>query len=304
MATDLMSINFNSLRTLQTVFRLGSISAAADALELQQPSVSYTIDRLRGALDDPLFLRQGRGIAPTERCLELMPVVDRILREADHLGSEEFDPASSTMTFRIAASGFMLAILIPPVLQRLGREAPGMRLNISIGQVSAVELILQGKVDIALSLEELNATGIYAARNILSDYGVCMLDANHPLANKQLTLDDLRTARFIHNHPTPNTPPPYLRAAAEAGVELQTVLEVSDIGTLPHLVRGTDMLIGVPSRMAKQYAPELATARWPFILTPSWKMYWAATAHRSKASIWLRNVILEEAEKLGPPDEL
>jgi DNA-binding transcriptional LysR family regulator len=304
MATDLMGINFNALRALQTVFRLGSISAAADALDLQQPSVSYTIDRLRRALDDPLFLRQGRGIAPTERCLELMPVVDRILKEADHLGTHDFDPATSTVSFRLVVSGFLSAVLIPSVLRRLGEEAPNLRLNISMLQGSAAEKILQGSADIVLSIESLNVTGVYSERNFLSDTGVCVLDANHPLANKQLTLDDLRKARFIFTHPVPNYRAPFVIAAAEAGIDIQPVVEVSDISITPLLIRGTDMLGGIPSRMAAQYAPELATARWPFDLKPKWSMYWAATANRSRPNMWMRNLILEEAGKLGPPVEL
>ena len=63
---DLLNLDFNALRTLRQVFRFGSFSKAADAIGVKQSTVSYTIDRLRKALDDQLFVRQGGRNVPTE----------------------------------------------------------------------------------------------------------------------------------------------------------------------------------------------------------------------------------------------
>ena len=301
MSSDLMNVSLNALRTLQTVYRQGGISAAADALDVQQPSVSYTLDRLRSALGDPLFLRQGRGIAPTDRCQELMPVVDRILAEVEHLNETDFDPATSSGEITITASGASLGVVIPNVLRRVGKEAPNISLKIQVGYHSAADILLNEHADIVLSAEPVKANGVYTQRDILTDQGLCLMDAANPLAGRTLTPEDIEGAKVIFVCPYPGFVPPFVRSAEAAGIKLHEAVRVLDLGVVAILIRGTDLITGMPSRLAAKFAPHLVTARFPFEVNSPLHMHWAATAHRSQLSVWLRRIIVEEAERLGPP---
>ena len=52
--------DLNLFVVLTAIYREGSITAAAQHLNLTQPAVSHALSRLREMLNDPLFERHGR----------------------------------------------------------------------------------------------------------------------------------------------------------------------------------------------------------------------------------------------------
>jgi DNA-binding transcriptional LysR family regulator len=91
--SSLLDLDLATLETMAQVYRLGSFTAAADKLGVTQPTVSYSINRLRKVTGDPLFIRLGGKTTATERCRKLIPAVRRILADAGALTEpEKFDP--------------------------------------------------------------------------------------------------------------------------------------------------------------------------------------------------------------------
>jgi len=108
------------------------VTRAARRLNLSQPAVSNALARLRAALKDELFLRRPGGVEPTELALALAGPVAEVLDRlrgtlADHA---PFAPAASERVFTIALSEYAEAVLAPPLLERMSREAPGCLLAI------------------------------------------------------------------------------------------------------------------------------------------------------------------------------
>lgn len=68
--------NWNEIRTAAHVARLGTISAAAEALGVHRATVNRHIDALEGTLGGKLFQRHTRGFTPTELGLELLRIAD------------------------------------------------------------------------------------------------------------------------------------------------------------------------------------------------------------------------------------
>ena len=64
---DHLDLDGKSLTTFLTVLEEMSVSRAAERLGVTQSAVSHALDKLRTILDDPLFVRVGRGIEPTAR---------------------------------------------------------------------------------------------------------------------------------------------------------------------------------------------------------------------------------------------
>ena len=151
----LLNLDFNALRTLRLVYRLGSFSKAADAIEIKQSTVSYTIDRLRQALNDPLIVRQGATNVPTERCREIIPIIDRILAEAESLQDDEnFDPSKSKAQITIICATFSLRTLIPQVLKRLREDAPDIKVTLLERYHGVPDHLQEGKADIVMKAGE------------------------------------------------------------------------------------------------------------------------------------------------------
>ncbi len=92
-APEILALDFASLKTLELVYRHGSFAAAAAELGMNPSSVSYTIERVRKATNDRLFVRQSGRIVPTDHCSKLMKSVELILRETEEFRDEaDFEP--------------------------------------------------------------------------------------------------------------------------------------------------------------------------------------------------------------------
>ena len=62
-------LDFKSLRFFSALFRLGNVSPAAEALNISQPTGSLLLKKLREHFDDPLFVRIGQRMVPTQMIL-------------------------------------------------------------------------------------------------------------------------------------------------------------------------------------------------------------------------------------------
>ena len=79
---DALKVDARLLQLLVAVVEAGSITGAAQRLGVTQSAVSHLLDKLRLALDDPLFVKSGRGIVPTARAEALAPQAREVVFEA------------------------------------------------------------------------------------------------------------------------------------------------------------------------------------------------------------------------------
>lgn len=125
---DLRSFDLKLLLVLDALLREGSTVKAGERVGLSQPAVSAALARLRHALDDPLFIRHGQGLVPTDFARALaMPLraeLDRM--EALLAPPPTFDPSAASMTFRLAVSDFFGEILMPALASHLTATQPGV----------------------------------------------------------------------------------------------------------------------------------------------------------------------------------
>ncbi|MFU8778894.1 MAG: LysR family transcriptional regulator [Roseovarius sp.] len=120
----------NLLRVLDALLITRSTTLAAQQVGLSQPAVSSALGRLRQALNDRLFLREGRHLVPTDYAQSLAHPLRIILAEAEALlaRSTGFDPARSERHFHLLGAEFWAAHLLPDVMSYLASEAPGVTL--------------------------------------------------------------------------------------------------------------------------------------------------------------------------------
>ena len=95
--------DLNLLVVFEAVYAEGNLTRAAEQLNMAQPSVSNALARLRAAYDDPLFVRAGRGMAPTPLARQLISPIRLALRQVRGTltGSVGFEPAETDRTFRV-----------------------------------------------------------------------------------------------------------------------------------------------------------------------------------------------------------
>lgn len=169
-------------RSFLAVLDNGSLSAAARALGLTQPTLGRHIDQLEKALALKLFVRSVDGFAPTEAALDLRPYAASIASNAAALRRAAASHGDGVRGIvRISASDIVGVEVLPPILARLRERHPELVVELVIS--NAVDDLLRRQSDIAVrhvqpSQEALIARraggialGLHAHRDYLALHG-------------------------------------------------------------------------------------------------------------------------------------
>ena len=126
-----VSFDWNQARAFLATVEEGSLSAAARALGLTQPTLGRQVAALEEELDVLLFERVGRSLVLTPSGLELLDHV-RAMREAANQMSLTASGQSQKIEgqVRITASDIMSAHILPPALKRLRETAPLVQIDV------------------------------------------------------------------------------------------------------------------------------------------------------------------------------
>ncbi|NTX25255.1 LysR family transcriptional regulator, partial [Burkholderia cepacia] len=128
-ADDIASLDLNLLKVFEALYEEGGASRAALRLGLTQSAVSAALARLRVIYADPLFVRTGRGLAPTPRADELKPILSDALdrcRESLAIAADGGDRIGRTISIGLS-DDFEIA-LGRALIDAVAREAAGIRL--------------------------------------------------------------------------------------------------------------------------------------------------------------------------------
>src|SRR5918993_1007965 len=159
--TNLSRVDLNLLVVLDAIVAEGGVSRAAERLNLTQPAVSHALARLRELFDDPLFVREGRNLAPTALTKGLIEPLRQSLQALGTLieQGESFDPALSETGFTVSMRDPMEVLILPRLIKRFARTAP--RIDLRTVQVRRRSLetgladgTLDAALDVALPLSE------------------------------------------------------------------------------------------------------------------------------------------------------
>ncbi|RTE67051.1 LysR family transcriptional regulator [Amphritea opalescens] len=298
---DYSALSFKSLKTLKLIYDLGSLTAAAIELGQNQPTISYTLDQMRAALQDPLFVRSGRGVAPTSRCHQIMPEIDKLLRGmSELLQPEEFEPSNANLDVTISCNQYELQIIVPSLVERLNRLAPNIRMAFIQSHVSGHRQLQRGLCDLLLSPVVRDYEALYQ-RRLFKDRYVCLMSAAHTLAKQPIGLDDYRAAKHVEIHYEGGWKPFYLSAPELQGVNLNVALSLPSVSNLIPTIASTDLLMTLPERLARLIGGSMLIKDPPFISDFELCLYWNKMTHHSKAHQWLREQIIDICSTLDSP---
>lgn len=293
---NLYAIDLNLLVALDALLRERHVTRAAKAIGLSQPAMSNALARLRELLDDQLLIRTPDGMRPTPRAEDLAPPLADALRTIRDsvLAPRRWDPMTATNTFRIATHDYEQLVLLPALVKRLGQEAPGVRLEVSIPTERVpIEDLYQGRIDAALAVEDVTHGGLYRA-TLTEERFVCVFRAGHPQANQRLT-----PARFAALDHLLVSPFGGMSGFVDKALEAQKLkrvvkLAVPQFSMAPWVLINSDYVLTFPERPARLFAAHLPlkVVKTP-IPVPSFKeyLYWHERTRDDPAHRWLRQLI-------------
>ena len=145
-------MELRELRYFAAVVEAGSLTAAAAALHLSQPSLSMAIGRLETDLGTPLLIRTSRGATPTSAGRYLLDASSRVLADVDEIARELRRFGEGVVgSLTIAAVPVLMWHRLPPVLRRFATDAPGVDVRlVDPPPWTALDLLQQRRADLAV----------------------------------------------------------------------------------------------------------------------------------------------------------
>jgi DNA-binding transcriptional LysR family regulator len=289
-----------------------SVSKAAVRLGSTQPVVSAQLRRLRTQLQDPLLVRAGSAMVPTERAKQLAGLAHGLLSDAERLfaapePSHRFDVRHSTATVRLAASDYLDPLFLPQVVTRLREQAPGVQVDIQplSGDYDYRRHLAQGDVDLVIGNWPEPPAELHLAR-LLRDEVVCLVSENHPAVHLAGTRAWTAERYLACQHVGPVALHPGAvgvvdRLLAEQGHERRVVVRASHFSLIPLMVARSLLVLTTGRLFCSRYlgAWPLKVLRCPVPLPPlDYYQLWHEVSHRSPVHRWLREQVKAVAQEL------
>lgn len=294
---NLRSVDLNLLVTLNALLTELHVTRAAERVGLSQPAMSNALSRLRHIFDDELLVRTATGMQATPRALELAEPIRQVLRQIERVFNSEpnFDPLTSSRSFAVRLSDLLACLLLPPLFSRLRTEAPGVEFDVvHLSPSRTIEGLEKDEIDLAVSMGLSHATSI-KSEPLMEDHMVCVMSADNPLAQSELTMENFLTARHMKVSMSPTDLRFVDDVLTRQGLARKVALNVPHWLLVPHLLKATDLISVMPKRFALALNnPEISIRELPFSSDPfQWSMYWHRRHEGSEPILWLKRTLLE-----------
>lgn len=294
---DWMDLDARLLRLLVAVIDAGSITGAAQELGVTQSAVSHLVNKLRGIVGDDLFVKAGRGIAPTPRAETLAQRARELLGELELFAAPEiFDPARWRATFTIAANDLQRDALLPGLLAILRAQAPNVVLRVIASNVPTLDMLRDDSCQLIISPRPPDGADIVQKRLFEDRYRV-FYDPTMRCA--PATKAEYLAAAHATVVYEPRRALEFDAQLAERGLQRRFVVMASGFAGLPAFLRGSDLIATAPSLLRLGLMQDLASAP-PPLPCPKMPMFmiWSQRRHDDPAHRWLRNQLEACARRL------
>ncbi|MDN3029036.1 LysR family transcriptional regulator [Streptomyces sp. S.PB5] len=303
------SFDLNLARVFVLLYETGSVTATAETLHVTQPTVSYSLAKLRRHFDDELFRRTGRGLTPTAGAQRLyeplqraLAGMDAVIRQDDH-----FDLTAMSGRFTVALSDLGQATLLPRLAAAARERAPGVSFTIRPLDVDAAESQLRrGELDAFVATPVLTSHRTVRIPLFHERY-VGMVAADHPrIRGASVTLADLAAEHHAtvygpHGHVVPRL------LLATHGLLDRVAVDATRFTVLPYLLEHTDLFAIVPEYVGEVFTAShrLRLVRLPFDTEPiEVALYARHEASRSPSQRWLVQFMADVLGELVSPAQL
>lgn len=195
-----MNFTLKQLRYVEAAGRLGSIAKAAEEMSISQSSITTAIDALEHSLDYDIFLRTpSKGIQPTPSGAKMLQLIRSYMDQTRHFEAEiQSVDSDAAGLVRIAAYATAAPSILPPVLETISREFPGISVKLLEGHMGRVMKFLdEGEADLAFTYEQA-VDGRYHFEPLFEAPVYALISKTDPIAkNEGVTFAELSERPFV-----------------------------------------------------------------------------------------------------------
>lgn len=286
--------DLNLLVTLDVLLAEGSVAGAARRLHLSPSAMSRALARLRETTGDPLLVRAGRGLVPTPRALELRERVGQLVGDAAAIlrPAEKLDLARLDRTFTLGNSEGFVETFGPALIDRVARQAPGVRLCFVTKPDKESTRLREASVDLETGVIGPEAGPELRAQALFRDRFIGVVRAGHPLLAAKDAALLYAQGRHIHVSRRRRDAGPVDAALQASAIRRDIATIVGGFATALALARASDLIATVPERHTTAARAGMHSFKLPFALPEiTVSLLWHPRLDADPAHRWLRGCV-------------
>ncbi|WP_137918969.1 LysR family transcriptional regulator [Hydrogenophaga sp. 2FB] len=301
----LSNLDLHTIRVLHTLLMERSVSKAALRLGMHQPAVSVVLKRLRHLSGDPLLVRAGHLMIPTDAGMRMIEPIAGILQATETLFSTAlgFDPQTTERTFHLAATDSLDPVFLPLLVSKIKRLAPCCRIDIHPLSADSdySERLAEGGLDVVVG-NWVKPPGELYIGSLFTDEIVCLVSRSHPAIQSGWTTKSWLNAQHITNTPT------HLGARNVIDEQLQSLglqrniaARCAHFNLMPQMVASSQLVLTTGLQFCRRFteALPLAVVDCPIHLPKlAYYQLWHERSHTSSSCRWLRDQVKSVAGTL------
>ena len=298
---NLHDFDLNLLVVFDAIYKEKHLTKAGKRVNLTQSAISHALNRLRGQMDDALFIRHGNQMLPTPCAESLADPIHQVLQitQATLADRGKFDPIHSKRTFQLCLSDYTSFVVLPSLMKWLKQTAPDIKIQVKHLVLEERQPALEeGIVDIALGINQPFGANIHQ-QLLFHDEEVCIMREDHPHIQDSITIEQYLHTGFVRYQLAEFSEiDEYLR---QKGFERNVMLDVQHEVVIPRVVAQTDYIANIASRIANEFLNTLPVKILPLpVDASSIKVYqfWHSRHQHDPAHRWMRKGIKTVCESL------
>ncbi|MFC4307665.1 LysR substrate-binding domain-containing protein [Steroidobacter flavus] len=304
MNEHLRRFNLNLLPILDALLDTRNVTRAGERFDLTQPAASAALAKLRAAFGDELLVPVGRDLRLTPKAERIREPVRQLLELLETaFQSNDLDPAGWSGEFIMATADAVAALVLPSLIDKLDKVAPGLTLRVTNITRSSVSNLRSEDIDMIVAPPQIIDDAALMSRRLFSDRFVVVHSKDHPPPPQHELSEYMKRGHIATVIDAPHIGgPPRSYFSAEIDQLRSTQRNVAVVpyySLLPLLVSGTSRLALVQERLAKRLMEFLPVS---YVDPPSplppldLHMFWSPKYNDDPRHVWLRNSVFEACE--------
>ncbi|MEF1284074.1 transcriptional regulator LeuO [Vibrio sp. M250220] len=294
MESTLRGVDLNLLTVFDAVMQEQNITRAAHNLGMSQPAVSNAVARLKVMFNDELFMRQGRGIQPTQRARQLFgPVRQALQLIRNELPSSVFSPETSTRLFKLAICSPCDMRFAPKIMSTIHELAPNVQLHLDAEfDRQLAERMRYQEIDFVIDYARFDEQG-FSSTEIFQDELVVVASKAHPRIQGSVSPAQLfgeRHAKLSKVHGQRS-----FSEQAYRDLDVQAYYEGTSLSNVLYVVGQSELVTIAPRWMVENAAnkEQLQVIELPYENGQiSGFLSWHESSEKDKGHIWLRDQLM------------
>lgn len=254
---DLKKFDLNLLVIFECIYQHLSISKAAETLYITPSAVSQSLQRLRGQLNDPLFIRSGKGITPTTVGVNLHQHLEQNLNQLEQT-INIMHSSGLKKNFVVYCPQFMSTkTMLDPMKLLMDKYNYEVELHdVLLAPDSAEDLLAYRKADLVFSFLALNSRSIACSLYLKLPF-VLVCREDHPRLSANPTHEEILNENFTAYLSDESSVKTYQEQAERFLTDRNIVFRSDSFISLLSIISSSDLIGLAPTPAFEQYGPAL-----------------------------------------------